>query len=141
MKRIILSLILILSFAFSNAQKTDSTYVADSSLYVYNVDIGWTDSVKQKANVNFIFHKNSTVTIRDTSRTATFVVDSILDTVEEEDTKITVYQGHIDDKGFFMGVCMYENKLFSVGLFNAEGSGFILFITGKPQLALLNWNP
>lgn len=139
MKKFLLGLAFLFTVGVASAQKTDSIYVADSSLYIYSVDIGWADTVKQKTNIRFIFHPNSTVEIIDTAKSVTFIVDSIISTDknETEDAVITVYKGHIEKTDAYLGVCMYKKKLFSVGIFNQEGAGYILFITDKPQMAYL----
>lgn len=136
MKKLILGLALMLTFAFTQAQKIDSLYVADSALIIHDIDLGITAEAKIPTNTSFLFKiedKRSKLEIRQIELLRVFVVDTIASVDHYEDARVVVYKGTVGSVTYYLGVTTLSGKLFAVGLFAETGEGVIFFITSKGQ--------
>ncbi len=115
MKKLILSLVLILSFAFSKAQKIDSVYNADSVEYIKDID--HPVSVGKKIAVQIVFNQNLNVVFNFKDTAILFLLD-VPATTEQVAPGVVIrtYMGYVSGVSYILATRTDNGVLYSVGI-------------------------
>lgn len=129
MKKILLIIILLLTFAVGKSQKMDSTYHTSGRCHVENINTPKDLKNCIEIPITIVFMKTGKVAFKGPVDSTTFILEKSLDRDVVKNSTFGSYIGTMGEFDVLLATRTDNGVLYSVGVFNLlTGEGFIYYI-------------
>lgn len=129
MKKILLIIILLLTFAVGKSQKMDSTYHANGRCYVENINIPQDLKECMEIPITIVFMKTGKIFLKGPLDSTLFILEKTLDSDTISNKIFRSYIGTMGSYKVLLATRTDNGILYSVGVFNIQTeNGFIYYI-------------
>ncbi len=128
MKKLILGIALILSFAFTKAQTMDSTYNSDTAVILKDTKVEKLDTVPRKTSI--VFYEDNTVTFTTGTKVIKAQALGLLDIIVLDSITIKSFEVTTGGQFAIVGITTVNGLVRKVGFLRENGT-FIVFLITK----------